>query len=437
MRDIYSYIVLLSIVLITACTKEVEESTEAGATFIKVVQVDETYYARDVLQLSSGAIVVGAVAPIIGTFSEQLNPSSESPSILVKYSESGELLWQLTLPESVHVLWQAIELEDGNIAVAGFNSEDNSNQIGLAIISRDAEILSQTSIFNITNKPPIFRENHVDIIQLNNGELAMAASTSNLGGGTSFVAIRLMIFDLLLNKTFDRIYSKDAIVPSRSPIQASLAESQNGDLFINGRDFRTTTLDSLAKFAFCLKLASGSYDPIYHQLFETTESESPSSLTISDDDKFVWASCPSLPKDSIYSNIFNLRNQEVFAIGPKATLWITDGIDSNSRKLEFSGYPKYGYIKQVIRTADGGYMLFGTCNINANQLLTSDYKIMMIKLDRNFQKEWIKYPSENSQSIASDIIETNNGYILSGVHHSLGEISKPIIFKTDLKGDLN
>jgi hypothetical protein len=81
-------------------------------------------------------------------------------------------------------------------------------------------------------------------------------------------------------------------------------------------------------------------------------------------------------------------------------------------------------------------MLLGTCNINSNQQISSEYQVMLIKLSTNFTLQWMQFPKTNSQSVASDIIETEAGYLVSATHLSFGEQSSPILFKTDKNGNI-
>ena len=101
-------VVYILILMLIGCEKEHEPSHTPSDSLLKIMQVDEPFYARDVLELNDGSVLIGAVAPINGKFDEFNNPSSNSPSLLVKYAANGNLIWQLELPEIVHVLWQTI-----------------------------------------------------------------------------------------------------------------------------------------------------------------------------------------------------------------------------------------------------------------------------------------------------------------------------------------
>jgi hypothetical protein len=430
MKNNCIYIIAFSLLMTFACKKEVMTDSLSSNSFLKVVQTSKPYFARNVLELKDGSLILSAVAPIDGEFDEENNLSSDYPSLLVKYHASGDLIWQIELPEVTHVLWQIIELSNGNIAAVGFDSQDNSSQVGLVIISPLGEILNQTSYINITNNLPRGNLNPVSLLELSSGDIAIATVTSNVNN--VWYAARLVIFNSQLNKSFDRVYAPDAIVQARSPFQLSIEEDKMGNLLLNGN-----ITASSGFYASTLKLSAVTYDPVYHQLFQGNLPFSTSSCVISNSDQLVWASSGPTAADSLFNSWFNQRNQELFLIGPEITVWKTDGDSTNTEKFEISGYQRNGFVNKVINTSDGGYMLLGTCNINANQQIASEYQIMMIKLSADFSFQWMQFPKTNSQAVSSDIKEIASGYLVSATHLSLGEESLPVMFKTNKNGIIN
>lgn len=431
MRILNLHIGLLLLLFLCNCSKGNDEST--SESFFKVVETNGDYFARNLLEFNDGSILIGAVASIGNEFDEGNNPTSEQPSILVKYDANGDVIWRRETPEVVHTLWSTVKLKNGNIALAGFNSDDNSKQVGIVILNQDAEIISQSSYFNVTEKSPLFLENPVTCLELSNGNLALVTTTSN-----SFpyqVAMRLVVMDADLNLVLDKIHIPDSIIPYRAPSQITLAEDQMGNLMMNGRDFRFLPSDSLYNFGISIKLQAGSFQPLFFKSISSEINQSPSRFALSQSGDMVWTSTYFENSNFDFGSWFNFRNQEKFKIGPKTRVWITDGVQGNSQeKLVFDSYPKNGFFNKTISTSDGGYMLIGTCNINSNQDFASDYKTMMVKLNSSLQMEWIRYPNNNSNTIAQDIIETATGYIISATHLSLGEENRPLIFKTDKNG---
>lgn len=439
MRHLQPYILVFGLLLLFGCAKKSALNEVSSKSLLKAMQVSEPFFARGTLELKDGSIILGAVAPIAGDFDEFNNLSSLSPSLLAKYTADGKLIWQTELPEVVHVLWETMELRNGNIAVVGFNSDDNSKQIGLAFISPDGELLSQQSYFNVTSNYPLREINPVACLELSSGNIALATSTSNVAN--AYIAIRLVVFDSALNEVFDRIYAHDTIVQNRPPGQMSIVEDETGNIILHGLDYRFETqlsiVDTTNIYAFALKLSSGNYDPIYYQSFGNAQAFSPSNCVLSNSGSLIWASCGPSAADSAYNSWFNQRNQELYLIGSEITLWQTDGNTNNTKQYRFSGFPKRGFINKLIKTSDGGYLLLGTCNINPNQEFSSEYKIMMIKLSANISLEWMQFPNTNSQSVANDITETTSGYIVSATHLSLRQQNRPILFKTDKNGNIN
>lgn len=422
----------LLILLLFACSKN--EGENNSSSFFKVIESNGPYTSRNILELEDGSLIFASVASLNVNFSESYFPAPELPSIISKYNATGDLLWKLESPEIVHVIWHILKLKNGNIAVTGFNSDDNSSDIGILILSSEGEILKQNSYFNITNEFPVYLENPMNCIELSNGNLALVNTSSNIF--STYVAVRLVILNPELNMVYEKVYPSDSILQDLSPVQMGIKEDQLGNLLIHGRGMNNLFYDTLYNFAFSFKLRAGNYEALQSQSFVSDVDQSPSDFALSPSENMVWASSSSENANPNFNPWFNFRNQELFVIGNKTTVWMTDGDHANTRQTEFSNYPKNGYIRKVLACSSGGYILLGTCNINSNQDIASDYKIMMVKLNSSLEQQWISFPNKNSTGIAQDIIETSTGYIISGTHRSFGEENRPIIFKTDKNGKI-
>jgi hypothetical protein len=357
------------------------------------------------------------------------------PAIITKFDGQGNLLWQKELPEIVQTAWHAVLLANGNIAVTGLGKDADSKFIGIVVLNEDGEVSGQNTLFNPGNL--IFALNGgfigSDIIQLNNGNIAL---TTTMAEANTVMRPRLVIYDFLLNKIYDELYEANSVVIRRNCAQVNLLEDAQGDIIIHGRDLGFNN-DSLKYFAFDLKVQSGTYAPIYHQIFEEATLVSPSSFALSTTGSSVWAAAGPLAKDTVYSTWFNFRYQEVYRIGPSATVWQANGNAAQTQTAKIQGYPKNGYLSKVKRCADGGYILLGTCNINTNQAVPSEYQIMLVKISASLSVQWMQFPNTITPTIASDIVETSTGFLVSGTQLSFGEMSRPILFKTDNLGNLN
>ena len=114
MKKLIYFISLAALIL--SCQKE-EENKTSSTTWLKVMDCGDDFFARDILELRDGSVLIGAVPELKLNFNESTNPSSLKASQLAKYSEKGQLEWQISLPETVHVLWHTLELNNGNIAM--------------------------------------------------------------------------------------------------------------------------------------------------------------------------------------------------------------------------------------------------------------------------------------------------------------------------------
>jgi len=178
MKAILLYISLGLLLLLTACEKESIESTISNKSLLQLMQVDGEYFARDVLEFPDGSLILSAIS------------ENTAPAVLAYYTNYGNILWQIELPETTHSLWHTILLANGNIAVVGFGSVNDADECGIVILSQNGEVLNQTNFFNYSGAT-----NAVDCIQLSNGNLALLTN-----GG------RLVIFDTQLNMLFDNSY---------------------------------------------------------------------------------------------------------------------------------------------------------------------------------------------------------------------------------------
>tara|TARA_R110000868_G_scaffold141490_2_gene358069 strand:- start:605 stop:1909 length:1305 start_codon:yes stop_codon:yes gene_type:complete len=434
MKKLIYFISLAALIL--SCQKE-EENKSSSATWLKVMDCGDDFFARDILELRDGSVLMGAVPELKLNFNESTNPSSLKASQLAKYSDKGQLEWQISLPETVHVLWHTLELNNGNIAILGFNSDDNSKQIGIVIINPEGRVLKEKSYYNVTNQAPWYSLNPVNFIELASGNIAIASSSSNITN--AYLATRLVILDQDLNLLVDRSYIPNASASINYPGQISLAEDLNGEIILHGLHLRLNILSSSDSThnSFSIRLSATTYNVISFDYFQLSPSASPSEVILNTNRDLIWASAIGNANDSLQNLWFNQRNQELYIVGSQIALTRIEKASGAGQQLYFGAYPKNAFITKVIQTSDGGYLLLGTCNINSNLQLNSQYQIMLIKLKTDFTLDWMRFPQTNSQSIARDVTETENGYFLSATHLSLGQRSRPLLLKTNKQGFIN
>ena len=279
------------------------------------------------------------------------------------------------------------------------------------ILNEDGEILKQHSFYDLSAQ--------VGCIQLANGNLALLTNEG-----------RLLIFDLDLNQLFDKSYGGGN--------QGSLAEGSSGALYLQCSLYSNNS-DNF-DFSFITKLRPFDYEIVYQQTLFYPVVLSPSNIALSSDDKTVIASARfSTGRDGnrgLTNTAFKPSNQEEYLTGPTLVIWQSDGVFENTKQLEISGFPKNAYIKKIKGCNDGGYILIGTCNINSDQTLHSEYRVLLIKLSTNLEMEWMQVPNTNSPAIGDDVVEISTGYLISATHLSLNENTRPILFKTGFTGKI-
>ncbi len=426
MKKKLAYIFLLILTALVSCRKDLDVQEPTENPMLKVVQASSSYVARPAIALPDGSTVLISISEVDAISGVVFFPDTELPAIISRFDAKGNLMWQRNLPEIVQTVWDVVLLKNGNIVVAGFEKIGDSKFMGLVVLNASAEILYQATeynpqyIFNMSNGIL----NRVDMIELNNGNIALILNA----GAPSYP--RLIIYDIQLNKVFDKVYSATGIVRQGFYSQINLFQNSNGNLVIHGRYTRNWT----PSFAFNMTLESETYNPLSYQSFSDTLVSSTSSLAIATNGSFVWSSSGAKKTDTLFSTLFNLRNQEHYRIGTSIKVWNSNGDSLQTSINVITGYPKKGFVSKVIECNTGGFLLLGTCNINNNQRVPSNYQIMLIKLTEDLQLEWIQYPNTFFPTVANDIIELNDGYLISATHLSFGELSRPIIFKINKQG---
>jgi hypothetical protein len=397
---------------------------------LKIVQLDGDYIARSCKELPDGSMIMACKAkedPYIETKFGLL------PSYLIKYSNAGELIWKKKLPSVVHVLHDFIVLKNGKFFITGYDNNPNSDNMGFVITDHNGNTIAQKSYFsqsgNIFN---VNMNNAINAIQLANENIAVpVAALTSAASSPNFV--RLIILDENLNFLTNRIYMPDNIVRNMSVRQLSIAVDQSDNLLISGKAYLFNDDTSFTQ-GFIMKLGAQDFNPVSNETYTHKQSRFPSNSVITDDNQTVWATSGPAYTDTVFNPLFDLNYQEIYSVGPEITVYKSNGDSSLRKKVTITGYAKYGYVSKIITCKDGGFALLGTCNINVNQSLGSQYRLLLIKLDRNLQMEWMKFPDTYASTVAASIQEIENGFLISATHNSFGKSNKPIFFKLSRNG---
>jgi hypothetical protein len=425
MRAQITYISLILLFGLLSCRKE--EVNIDNDYFIKVLDTPVSYYGQNAFQTIQGNIVLCSYSAEDLTSGDQYGIH---PPIVAGYSSEGELEWTTEMPQIIHDLRKGIALDNGDLLFTGMDSTISSQQIGIVVTDSQGNIKTQHSFFNQTFDYSSLNSNTtIDCIQLNNGNIAMIVPQK---ASVDFTAAhRLLVFDSQLNVQLDRTYSDEEMIPNARHHQMSISESWNGELCVVGK-IAWPIVSPEAKRAYVLKLEASNYDPISYVQFASSAFYTPSTHAQTVDQKAVWASSSNANVDAS----FNLRNQNDYYYGREITIWSSEGDSASTDTRGFTDFPKNAYIQSTRSTSDGGFILVGTCDINSNPTLASAYKILVIKVDQNLNKEWQEILNLSSPSLGFDGVETSAGYLICGAHLAIDDMTHPMIIQTNKNGKI-
>ncbi len=436
MRALKTIICVLALFAL-GCSKDTGSNPNFSS--IKVLNTDADYLARSILTLSDGATIMGCVAQ---EDEMSLSNYGTHPALLTKYDSRGEFDWAIELPKEVYVFWKCILLSNGNILVVGFGDERDSETVGAVILNSEGTVLYVQSIFNqlslaVSNDA----KNTVDAFQLEDGRILLALP--HLVSQASASIPRVFVLDTQLAVLADIKYDNLEEDLFRGMRQFSVEQAINGDIFISGNII--VTVGSVNPFLGLLKLNS-SLDIVSSRVFTSastpfpgsivfpSRTETASNIALDPTGTPVFVSSLRNPSDSVYEPIFNLRDQEFFMRAPQLGLWHATSKDVETPINQISGFPANAIIQKIISTIDGGFIMVGTCGINTNQAIPSQYRMLVFKTDPSLNVQWMVYPQMQYATLGADIIETANGYLVAATQHSLGEINKPFFIRLNQSG---
>lgn len=433
MRSGLLHIILFFTLVLVSCEKEPVDSGQFKG-LLKFPEIEGAYVARDVLSYPDGSIVLSCISMLEGTFNTFDDFETPQPALLIKYSSEGKLLWTLQLPDEVKTLWHCTLLANGDILVVGLPANPKDPYFGVARVSSMGELVTSKSIFNQVNiiYMSIGGLPTIDCLELHDGNIAIAVPSPQ---ATNLPTLpRLLVLDAQLNIVFDRFYKPDGIIRQRNSYEMRLTNDNQGNLILNGRDLGATA-DSIRHFAYVVKLQASTWEPLYHEIFGTPSIESISPAAANSQGQVIQVSTGPAPGDTSFQSLFNFRNQELFYIGNSIKLWVSNGTPSQVLNRTISGFPKYAYVNQLKSCSDGGYILYGTCNINRNQQIASDYQLMIIKLDAALNLQWMRFPETGVAAVSGDITETESGFVVSASYVNAARELKPVIFTINEQGN--
>ncbi|MEZ5174293.1 MAG: hypothetical protein R2850_12490 [Bacteroidia bacterium] len=419
------------IVLNYSCKKD--NSGEQANNLIKVVQTEEEYMTEKVFNGADGEIVMFCTS-----IEDRDIPDSygKNPSLFVRISPEGDVIARIALPDIVFNLWTAVELRNGGYFIAGTGPVAKSEEIGCVIINSVGTVQSQYTFSNqssliLSIDGPL---SGVSALQLNDGRIILLNSA--LSGFNQPIVPRIHVFDENLNVLQDKLLYANSIVPNRHQFLMSVSADNNQDLLLIGR-LANYTNDTIIHNEVILRVNSQNYEADYGVKLTDTLWRIPSEMTCSPGNDLIWAYAGPTAADTNYTTTFNFRNQERCSIGDKITINSLNTQTGIITKKSISGFPKKGFVRAIKACNDGGYILTGACNINANQKIASDYRILLIKTDASFNLEWMRIPETSNPCIAWDITESDYGYLLAVTQLNHRNNNQAAYFHFNKNGFLN
>lgn len=398
---------------------------------LKLIQLDDEYLGRNIF-IQNDTLV----AFCVGNENKLTQSAYGSvPSMMLKMNNAGEVIWKKELPNSLLGIWKSIQLDNGDFFIVASDTAVNSEEITFAIVDPQGVVKNEMQKDFQTDALSEFRSYlSVDCIELSNGNIAVVAT--EIPSFTEVVSPHLLIFNAELKQVNSRLYNADALILDRQKLKFSMAENQDGSLTILGRMLRRTDDPSL-HFGFNLKVDLSTLTPIhFFPLYNDGSNASISEAVSTQDNHVVFATSQPSATDSINTTPFTLRYVDQYYTGPELTLWKLAEDAKNAETLKISGFPKNGFISKVKRTDDGGFLLLGTCNINSDQAVPSNYKLLLIKLSPTLQTEWLIHPNTSSSFLGADVVEVNGMFAVFGSYLSFSESFKPIIININQSGEI-
>lgn len=422
---IKKYIALFALSgLMLSCQDNLETPTER--VFIKTANLGDDSWSLNAFGLDDGSVILA------GWLDETAD--------LIKFDPTGRVVWHSVLPNTVYDLWGAIPLSNGNIAVYGFDFEsylDNDyNHFTLLIYSPEGALLHSATISNRTGvwdrmnwKQSLYAK------ELSSGELAMAMVHSPPNNQTE--RVRLMRFDKELHLLKDRIYQPDGIVPNLPVRQLSLDEDKERNLLIQGRIFHNLPIEGQVQpFAFVMKLDRENYDPVYFETYGDDWLTIPSTVAVATDGAAVWAYAGPTASSMPMTERFSTYQQFSHSLGTEINVLKTAGPGVEPEMVSIKGFPKFAAIKRMRPCIDGGYLLSGTCNFYTNMLISNDYKLLVIKLDKDLRQQWMHVPNTQGGAVLNDAVEIPGGFLVSATINGLDGNYSFLVYKLDQNGNM-
>ncbi len=407
-----------------ACQKD---AIENNSGFVSVVESDLDYTSRNCLQLSDGNYIICGSSVLFPAGNVSFG---QSYSIMAKFSRSGDLMWQKTLPITLCDLWKGISLPGGGFVLAGLDNMPENTNITIAEYNNNGGLVKSNQVINTTSTGVTSR-NEVDIIQLKNGNYAMVLI--GIQQGVLGNSPRLLILDRELNVISDKIFPSMFLFSKNFKGQR-LAEGNNGRLYICGR----TQEFNAWSWTFLMGVDGSTLDmDFFTERMGADTNSYPGPFVVNNAGHVIIPTAEQWNAGIYFnaSNYFYYHLDEYFSVGKTVSVLETDADGNFIARHKYSGFTGYASLTGITQTNDGGYLLIGTCDLKSNAVIYSQFQILMIKINAQFQQEWMKQINTTYPAVAVDVEKTDDGGFLIGAYEkSFNKNYKMMLIKTDANG---
>lgn len=436
MKKILIYCSIL-ILTLTGCEKN---DLEPVPNFIKTLSTESAYLSRGVLSLSDGSSIVYGLAWEDVSLSNIYG--SRNP-VVAKYDAKGSLLWQKELPEEVYVLWDCVQLTNGELVFIGLNSERESEQVGLVKTTREGELLQIETFENITNQGIAVLNDRslasMDAVALGNGGLALTTRVRLSAFLGPLHGLRLMVFDNALSILSDETFVSEDPDADYGIGEVRIAEADDGNIWITAATLLYTPIAQEPhelSHAAVMEFDGDTYERISLNRFVGDIFYRISALATSRANNPIWTFAPQ-PDQGQGRELFNLRNQEVVSVGPEIQIRETNSAGEILNSSVIANFKGRAYLHAGIPCTDGGFIFIGTSNINLNLQNPSILNILIVRLDDNLNVMWQREIATNNSALGSGLAEVPDGFLISGSSLSIDEEYRIILFKINKNGQLS
>jgi hypothetical protein len=424
-------IILLSFsVMFFSCEKE---PTGNNSSFISFVESDIDYFTRSCFQLSDGSFIIcGSNVPYTNNVNGFI-VSSDVKSKIAKVSETGDLIWTKDLPGNLYDLSKAIPLHGGGFALAGYDSVITGRNLTVSVYDDNGNLVKSNTLLD-PNAGPSPYPALVDIIQLRNGNFAIAANTIT---GSTYFYPRLLVLDPELNVVTDKKYSS-LVVNNKNYHCAEIREGSDGNIYYLARRSGYNVGLYIRNFTSLLKFNGATFDlDMKREFIGEDSTEAPGGFVFDDRDQIAYITAEQFNSNLLNQrDYFYLHNEEYFSIGKSVSVIRTDTAGNFIDRFNFSGFPLNGTLAKIEHTSDGGYIMAGTCNQEDNFSLASTTRILLVKTDASFNQQWMKIINSTYPSYGFDINQTNDGgFLIGAIQKSFNKNFKMMLIKTDNNGN--